>query len=312
MMGRLMFKRSSDFLHLVVFLVILMAGGAGYRMSDAATPLKVIDRDVQDFSVSLSSSEAVDGSIVLVNIHAPDKTAPADIMVTFEKTLYPVYPIGGQSFRAVMAVPFNLKPGNYNVEVTLGKTIEAQTLSIPIQIKDGNYKSEVLKVAPKFTNPRKKDLIRIKKDQLEVGEIYRKITPIKYWDGPFVLPVDSIETSPFGTKRVFNGEMKSFHQGLDLRAQTGVKIFSAAPGVVVLARDLFFTGNTVLIDHGYGIYTLYAHLSKLDVKKGDKVSSRQQLGLSGATGRASGAHLHWGAVVHRSKVNPMDLIRVLK
>jgi murein DD-endopeptidase MepM/ murein hydrolase activator NlpD len=127
-----------------------------------------------------------------------------------------------------------------------------------------------------------------------------------------VLPIDSKVTSIYGTKRTFNGEMRSFHQGLDLRAKTGTPVRAPAGGTVVLAKDLFFTGNTVILDHGYGIFTIYAHMSKLGVKKGEKVNVKQQLGLSGATGRASGPHLHWGAQVNKSKVNPLELTRVMQ
>ena len=134
----------------------------------------------------------------------------------------------------------------------------------------------------------------------------------KYWKGSFQVPINSAVTSTFGNKRIFNGEMKSFHQGLDLRAAMGTPIHAASGGVIVLAKNLFMTGNTVLIDHGYGIFTVYAHMSKLQVKKGQEVKPGETLGLSGMTGRASGPHLHWGAVINRFKVNPTDLTTVLQ
>ncbi|MBC7691538.1 MAG: M23 family metallopeptidase [Methylotenera sp.] len=282
----------------------------------ASSPLQASNSSKDSFLATLSSSEVADGTLVLVTIKTPPKTLADAVSVTFEKTIYPVYALGEteqeSSFRAVIAVPFNLKPSDAKVEVRLGKSIEAQSLSLPIKIVDGHYKSEILKVGGKFTNPKKKDLAFIKKDIAEVAAIYRKITPVKYWTGPFAYPVDSAMTSPFGTKRVFNGEMKSFHQGLDLRAKVGTPIYAAAPGVIALARDMFFTGNTILIDHGYGIYTLYAHMSALKVAKGQQVGQKELIGLAGKTGRASGPHLHWGAIVNKNKVNPTDLIQVLK
>jgi murein DD-endopeptidase MepM/ murein hydrolase activator NlpD len=160
-------------------------------------------------------------------------------------------------------------------------------------------------------NPKKKDLIRIRREQAEIAAIYKTITEQKHWDGPFALPIQSPVTSIFGTRRLFNGHQASFHQGLDLKAPEGSPIRSAAAGIVVLSKDLFFTGNTVLIDHGYGIFTIYAHLSKLGVAKGQAVKAGDLLGLSGATGRVSGPHLHWGAVIHRAKVNPSDLLKIM-
>ena len=146
---------------------------------------------------------------------------------------------------------------------------------LPLEIVDGHYKSETLKVDEKKVNPPKKELKRILREQAELKEIYSHLTHEKYWDGPFVLPVDSVVTSPFGSKRIYNGEMKSFHQGLDLRAHIGTPIHAASGGVVVLAKDLFFTGNTVLIDHGYGVFTVYCHMSALKVKNGDRSGKRR-------------------------------------
>jgi murein DD-endopeptidase MepM/ murein hydrolase activator NlpD len=133
----------------------------------------------------------------------------------------------------------------------------------------------------------------------------------RHWSGPFLLPIESEVTSPFGNKRLYNGTMKNFHQGLDLRAREPTPIRAPEGAVVVLAKDLYFTGNTVILDHGYGLFTVYGHMSKLDVKKGQIVKKAELLGLSGATGRASGPHLHWGAVLMRMKFNPQDLVQSL-
>jgi murein DD-endopeptidase MepM/ murein hydrolase activator NlpD len=99
---------------------------------------------------------------------------------------------------------------------------------------------------------------------------------------------------------------------LDLKAAVGVPITAPAPGVVVLAKDLYFTGGTVVLDHGYGVFTIYAHLSKVGVKVGKKVEQREILGLAGATGRVSGPHLHWTTQVSGVKVNPTEFVRVVQ
>ena len=106
-------------------------------------------------------------------------------------------------------------------------------------------------------------------------------------------------TSPYGTRRVFNGLLRSYHGGLDLRAYEGTPLYAAQSGVVKLAQDLFYSGNHVLIEHGMGIHTGYSHMSRLYVKTGDEVSRGQLLGLSGATGRVTAAHLHWTVSVGR-------------
>ena len=204
--------------------------------------------------------------------------------VSSEDTHFWFYPSpedGEGTYRALVGVPHHHKPGPADVTVKVGGVVR----SMPIRIADARYRSEKLKVSKRNTEPSEEDMARIRRDGAEVGKIYKNITRQKYWKGPFVLPVDSIVTSVYGTKRIFNGKMKSFHQGMDLRAKMGTPVHATAAGVVVLAEDLFFTGNTVMIDHGYGVITLYVDMSHLDVKKGDHVEARQQLGLSGMTGR---------------------------
>ncbi len=216
--------------------------------------------------------------------------------------------LGPQVYEAVLGIPYERKPGKGTIKVQGMKILD-----IPIDIVDGHYPSETLHVDGRRVNPtQKKDLIRIKKEFAEVGAIYKKVTLQKYWNGPFDFPIQSTVTSPFGSKRIYNGSLKNYHPGMDLRAPMETPVFSAAPGIVVLAKNLFYTGNTVMMDHGYGVVTLYAHMNELKVKKGDIVSKRTLLGLSGKTGRVSGPHLHWQAVIHHVKVNPIGLTQVMR
>lgn len=270
----------------------------------------------RSLAAELSATEATNGSIVRVTVRVPGEMLGQKLSATFEGNEIPLFPVPSQGagvYEAVLGIPFVQKPGILKVAVRAGEGDAARTLELPVTVKEGTYPSSELKVAPKYTNPDPKSLKRILSEQKEIGKIYRTITPVKYWSGPFVLPVSSSRiTGVFGTKRMFNGAMQSFHKGLDLAAAVGTPIVSPAGGKVVLAKDLYFTGNTVLLDHGYGVFTIYAHMSRIDVKLGQEVKTRQQLGLAGATGRVTGPHLHWGAVVHREKVNPEDLTRVMR
>jgi murein DD-endopeptidase MepM/ murein hydrolase activator NlpD len=262
------------------------------------------------FRAELSSPQSVDGGIVLVDVTLPADERGKAVEAKYEDIALPFYPVSEGVYEAVLGVPFNHKPGPTEVKITVGSD---ESLSLPLAVVAGDYRSEELKVDPRRVNPSNpKDLVRIKKDSAEIGQVYARVTQKKYWKGPFRFPIKSVVTSPFGTKRVFNGEMKSFHTGLDLRAKVGTPIRAAAGGVVVLAHSLFFTGNTVLIDHGYGVLTLYAHMSRIRVKKGQLVKPGQFLGLSGKTGRVSGPHLHWQAIIHKTKVNPLILTQVMR
>lgn len=270
----------------------------------------------------LSSLEVVDGSVILVHIRLPQGATDGAISGKFEEIGLPFFKTDENTYQAVLGVPFNHKPGSSNVVVKFsalcpeeagsGCTREPQVLELPVQISDGQYPSETLRVDSKHVNPEKKYMARIQRERAKIGEIYRRITREKYWEGPFQLPIQSPITSQFGTKRVFNGELRGFHGGLDLKAAPGTLVHAAASGLVALSKNLFYTGNTVILDHGYGIFTVYAHLSRLKVREGNQVKMGDLLGLSGKTGRVTGPHLHWQAVIHREKVNPIELTKVMR
>ena len=124
----------------------------------------------------------------------------------------------------------------------------------------------------------------------------------------FVPPLLGQPTSAFGTRRIYNGKPRSPHPGLDLRAATGTTVNSSGAGRVGLAQELYYSGNTVIVDHGGGLFTLYAHLSKLLVEVGEYVRAGQAVGLSGATGRVTGPHLHWGAKIGNRPFDPTALL----
>ncbi|HEY2829749.1 MAG TPA: M23 family metallopeptidase, partial [Thermoanaerobaculia bacterium] len=128
-------------------------------------------------------------------------------------------------------------------------------------------------------------------------------------DEPFTVPIPGASGTNFGSRRIFNGEPRAPHSGADLHATRGTPVHATNRGRVVLAKNLFFTGNTVILDHGLGIYSLYAHLSRIDVHAGDTVKNGQIVGLVGATGRVTAPHLHWGMRVQGARVDPFSLVK---
>ena len=246
----------------------------------------------------------------------PEDYPAEKIDAAFEGTKLPFYRVSDlpRVYETMVGVLYERKPGPAQLRVKIPsfkkeESGEVQDLTVAFTVVAGSYSSEILHVDGRRVHPKeKKDLVRILKEQAEIGHLYRSVTLSKYWKDDFVMPIESAVTSPFGTRRLYNGELKSYHTGLDLRASIGTPVFSSAAGKIVMAKNLFYTGNTIILDHGYGILTLYAHLSKLQVEVGDRVEAHELLGLSGKTGRVNGPHLHWQAIVHGVKVNPLALL----
>ena len=133
----------------------------------------------------------------------------------------------------------------------------------------------------------------------------------RLWSAPFVRPVREPANSRFGTRSVFNGEVRRPHGGADFLSPAGTLVHAPNAGRVAAARDLFFTGNTVIIDHGMGVVSLLAHLSAMNVREGDVIEAGQVIGRVGATGRVTGPHLHWGVTVTGARVDPLSVLSLI-
>ena len=234
--------------------------------------------------------------------------------VAFEGKKYYFFPTKNDisyKFYALVPVNYYAKPHISKIVAVVSKNGKKFYKTFRVKIIKGKYKSEVLKVASNKAKFTPKILKRIKKEAKEAKKIYNTITPFCYWQNYFILPLHSKITSAFGTRRVFNGILKSFHSGVDFRAKTGTPIIAANDGKVVLAKHRFLAGNSVIIDHGEGIYSCYFHLSKFKVKKGDIVKQGDVIGLAGSTGRVTGPHLHFGLRVWGVLSDPLELIKLL-
>ena len=214
-------------------------------------------------------------------------------------------------YYALIPVNYYTKPHNDNIIAVVQKGDKKYYKTFKVKIIDGKYKVEKLRVAPSKAKFSKKALKRIAREAKETKKIYNTITPFAYWEKPFIYPMKSKITSSFGNKRVFNGILKSYHSGTDFRAKIGTPIRVVNDGKVVLVKNRFFAGNSVIVDHGEGVYTGYYHMSKFKVKKGQIVKRSDILGFAGATGRVTGAHLHFSTRVWGTQVDPMQLLKLL-
>lgn len=196
--------------------------------------------------------------------------------------------------------------GYYDKETKFIKSGKNNIAKITIIQKD--YKKEQITVAKDKISYPEEVAKRIEKERNDMIKVYRTITKGRLWDKPFIKPLDSVITSPYGTARIFNGTLKSYHGGTDFRANIGTDIKASNDGRVALVQDRYLSGKTIAIDHGEGLVSVYFHLSDFNVKQGESVKRGQIIAKSGDTGRVSGAHLHFGIVINGTNVDAMDFI----
>lgn len=205
------------------------------------------------------------------------------------------------------AKPFYIYAESYFSDMKEKKCL-ANNVEIKIVVREKQFPYEELKVDHKKVNLNKKDLARVVREQKILNKVYSNQSSSKSVKDVFKLPLNSKITSDYGKRRLFNNQRKGQHLGIDFRANVGKPVSVANNGQVVLAKDLFYTGNTVIVYHGLGIFTVYGHLSKINVKENEKIKKGQILGLAGMTGRVTGPHLHWGVKVNGQWVNGKDLL----
>jgi hypothetical protein len=201
------------------------------------------------------------------------------------------------------------RPGNYPLELN-GETGSNKEISFQkrITIGKGHYHSIAASVPKQYTEPNPQQLQKIGEDKTLKEHAFAHVTPEQEWAGSFRPPVKAQISDVFGTSRTFNGKVQSVHQGLDYAVPEGTPVAAVNAGTVLLARPLFFEGNCVVLDHGQGLLSLYMHLSKIEVKEGDHVTTGQAIGVSGGTGRATGPHLHVAVRWQGVYLNPATLL----
>jgi murein DD-endopeptidase MepM/ murein hydrolase activator NlpD len=265
--------------------------------------------------IQIASNRIANGAVLLVQITTGDRQSPlSDMQVDFDQTTYPVYrhPVKSDgTFYTLIGVPYRTKPGAKTLTLKYSGPHGDQTRQLAFEVVQGKYRTDVLKVDSRRVDLNQKDRQRANREHQEIKRVYASGHPQRLWQGPFQLPVENEISSQFGNRRIFNGKLKSFHNGLDFRSPPGTPIQAANSGRVRLAKNLFYSGNAVIIDHGTDIFTIYAHLSKIETQANQYIEKGQLIGLTGATGRVSGPHLHWGIKINGIAVNPLQFVNVM-
>ncbi len=238
----------------------------------------------------------VPGGIALVEL-PPSTEAP---VVTYESRRVTVIQEGRQ-WKAVVGIPLATEPSTQTLSVA---TAQGQR-KISFRVNDKHYRTQRITVKDeRQVTPNADDLARIERERGHIEAALNSYSQARSPQFKFIQPVAGTRQPTFGFRRIFNGQPRNPHTGMDIAAARGVPIKAPADGEVVEAGNFFFNGNSVFINHGQGLVTMYCHLDRIDVKSGQQVKAGEVLGLVGSTGRATGPHLHWGVALNRAMVDP--------
>ena len=261
--------------------------------------------------VSHRARAVAPGEVVLVTVRP--RVPVQDVDARWLDGTVRFYEADDGAWEGLAPIDLGVRAGRYTLAVT-ARTADGGTLSrsYAIVIASRVFPVRRLAVAPAFANPPPEAIERIQHEQAAVESIFKTRSPERLWREPFSVPVPGESTSSFGRRSVVNGEPRSPHSGTDFQAASGTVVRAPNRGRVVLAADLYFAGQTVILDHGDGVYSYLAHLSAMEVQAGDLVERGDRVGLSGATGRVTGPHLHWSMRFGSARVDPLSLVSVLE
>ena len=219
-------------------------------------------------------------------------------------------PADPRVWHALIGIDLDTPPGVYTVRVTATSAGGPLEQDLHVKVLAKTFPTRRLSVDDAFVNPPASARARIDAESKETGAIFASSSATRLWSA-FVRPVAQPANSAFGTRSIFNGQPRNAHSGADFLSAAGTPVHAAGAGRVRLAKDLYYSGNTVIIDHGLGVFSLFAHLSRIDVAAGDVVASDQVVGLVGATGRVTGPHLHWTVRVAGARVDPLGVLALV-
>jgi murein DD-endopeptidase MepM/ murein hydrolase activator NlpD len=247
----------------------------------------------------LPRESRVPGGLAIIELGAAD-SEPGPVV--FNEHRVPVLRTDS-GWVALVGIPLDIEPGPHAATVAKEPGARAQRLEFVVESKQ--YDEQRLQVPnQRHVDPSQDDLERIERERVRIDAALGAYTAERVPELLMTVPVAGQRSSSFGLRRFFNGQARNPHSGMDIASPAGTPILSPSPGRVTDAGDFFFNGNTVFVDHGRGVVTMYCHLSRIDVKVGEEVAAGTVLGNVGATGRVTGPHLHWGVAVNRALVDP--------
>jgi hypothetical protein len=279
------------------------AAGVSARQAAQAPPPSI--------AISESARALVPGEAVLLTIKASAGAITSIHGTAFGLPLQPYPGRTADTWHALAGIDLAARPGPSAIDVEArmadGSVLKTSTV---LTIGNKRFATRRLTVAPEFVTPPPSEQARIDRERLLLERVLSAVSARHLWADGFGRPVDGEVISEFGARSVFNGEARAPHRGIDYRGAAGTPVRAPARGVVVLAEDLYFSGSTVVLDHGLGVFSLLAHLSRVDVRPGTLVVRGDIVGAVGATGRVTGPHLHWTLRIGPVAVDPLSVLAV--
>jgi len=260
----------------------------------------------QGVNVDVAARHLQPGELVVITFDAPPASDRPVVVRAFNRAITPFVDEDGK-LRALVGIDLDVKPGTYRVTIR-GAGIDVHR---DLTVEPKTFRTRRLTVDPDFVTPPASVAERITQEAALLESTWRSSAPERFWSAGFVRPVKEPANSAFGTRSIFNGLPRNAHGGADFLSATGTPVLAPNAGRVVVARELYFSGNTVIVDHGLGAFSMLAHLSSIDVRESELVERAAIVGRVGATGRVTGPHLHWAMRINGSRVDPLSVLDLL-
>ncbi len=294
-------KKSNHFL--VICLMLMMLYPACLKASLVVSPT-----DEGNVTVRSEYRSLCQGEVVKISLQSP---VPVHATLSFDgrEHLFVAYRYEGLEQFTLISLGLDVEPGVYNVVIHL-ESFSGMKKDIPFKlaVSEKKFPSQKIHVDRSFTSPTPVAVKRIKSERALLNRIYSASTLDWLGSGSFIMPLSGSISGVFGARRVFNRGFVSRHRGVDIRSPAGISVKASNSGNVVLARNLYFSGNTVIIHHGIGLFSIYCHMSKTVVREGSFVDKGKIIGYTGSTGRSTGPHLHWGLRLTDTYADPLSIV----
>ncbi len=287
------------FIRLLVLITVFLVPAGRLAHADDTFRLELFPKVVKQGDVCL--------------IRASGATPLASIHGEFRGKRFPMA-IGtpNGTYEGLLGIDLRTRPARYEIKVVAtdkGGRVYGNTLGFKVQ--KVAFRTQTLSLPSSMVDLDPETLARAEREAKRLKALFQAFRDERIWSGAFLRPVPGEVTTSFGLRRIINGQKRQPHAGVDLRAEEGTPVLACNGGVVVLVDQLFFSGRSVVLDHGWGLYSMVAHLSEALVQEGDRVASGAPIGRVGSTGRSTGPHLHWAIRINGAQVNPLSLLQVM-